>query len=31
MSLIRGNYQELRSQIQPGDVIAFSGRVTSQI
>lgn len=26
MSLIRGNYQELRSQIQPGDVIAFSGK-----
>ncbi|MCH2205254.1 MAG: hypothetical protein MK132_05210 [Lentisphaerales bacterium] len=26
MSLIKGNYRELRSQIQPGDVIAFSGQ-----
>ena len=25
MSLVKGNYRELRSLIQPGDVIAFSG------
>lgn len=26
MALIQGNYRELRSKIQPGDVIAFSGK-----